>query len=92
LRRSSSVSRQPSSTFKEEAATPEDENRGEESASPFGPSGTPFDQFLKRLFEQLFQFRNPTEKVMALGSGFIIRPAGYIVTNNHVVANADKVR
>jgi serine protease Do len=28
---------------------------------------------------------------MALGSGFIIGPAGYIVTNNHVVANADKV-
>ena len=28
---------------------------------------------------------------MALGSGFIIDPAGYIVTNNHVVANADKV-
>ena len=28
---------------------------------------------------------------MALGSGFIIGPAGSIVTNNHVVANADKV-
>jgi serine protease Do len=28
---------------------------------------------------------------MALGSGFITDPAGYIATNNHVVANADKV-
>jgi serine protease Do len=29
---------------------------------------------------------------MALGSGFIADPAGDIVTNNHVVANADEVR
>jgi serine protease Do len=28
---------------------------------------------------------------VALGSGFIIDPTGYVVTNNHVVANADKV-
>ena len=28
---------------------------------------------------------------IALGSGFIIDPTGYIVTNNHVVENADKV-
>ena len=28
---------------------------------------------------------------MALGSGFVIDPAGYVVTNNPVVANAQKV-
>ena len=77
--------------LKEQAVTQGEENRGNESASPFGPSNTPFDQFLKRFFEQPFQFRNPAEKIMALGSGFIVDPAGYIVTNNHVVANADKV-
>ena len=77
--------------LKEQAAAQGDENAGNEGASPLGPGGTPFDQFLKRFFEQPFQFRNPAEKVMALGSGFIIDPAGYIVTNNHVVANADKV-
>jgi serine protease Do len=77
--------------LKEQAAAQGDENTGKESASLFGPSGTPFDQFLKRFFEQPFQFRNPAEKVMALGSGFIIDPAGYIITNNHVVANADEV-
>jgi serine protease Do len=77
--------------LKEQAATQGDENTGKESASPLGPGGTPFDQFLKRFFEQPFQFRNPAEKVMALGSGFTVDPAGYIVTNNHVVANAEKV-
>src|SRR5580700_1217284 len=77
--------------LKEQAATQSEGDTGNESASPLGPGGTPFDQFLQRFFEQPFQFRNPAEKVMALGSAFIIDPAGYIVTNNHVVANADKV-
>jgi serine protease Do len=58
---------------------------------PGFPSGTPFDQFLRRFFQNPLQQPNPQEKVVALGSGFIIDPRGYIVTNNHVVANADKV-
>jgi serine protease Do len=77
--------------LKEQAAAEGDGNTDQQGSSPFGPGGTPFDQFLKRFFEQPFQFRSPAEKVMALGSGFIIDPDGYIVTNNHVVANADKV-
>jgi serine protease Do len=30
-------------------------------------------------------------KATSLGSGFIIDPAGYIVTNNHVIENADEI-
>src|SRR5215472_17775552 len=55
---------------------------------PSVPGGTPFDQFL-RFFEN--PYRNSQEKMIALGSGFVIDPTGYVVTNNHVVANAEKV-
>ena len=32
----------------------------------------------------------PGREAMALGSGFIIDPSGYIVTNNHVAGNSPK--
>jgi serine protease Do len=61
------------------------------SSLPFGPGGTPFDQFLRRFFQEAPPPATPEEKIMALGSGFVIDPRGDIVTNNHVVADAEKV-
>jgi serine protease Do len=65
-----------------------------ERPSPGNPQ-TPFDELLRRFFEQQQQNRHgaptPNRHITALGSGFIIDPAGYVVTNNHVVGNADKV-
>ena len=77
--------------LKEQAMTGGDGNAGDGGNESAEPGSTPFDQFMRRFFDKPFQNRNPDEKVMALGSGFIIDPSGYIVTNNHVVANADKV-
>jgi serine protease Do len=72
---------------------------------PEGMQNSPLDDFLRRFFEQQhgssrrFSQRHGTPdqdeggvKRIALGSGFIIDPAGYIVTNSHVVGEASKVQ
>ncbi len=81
----------------ERADTPIDDE--EDMNGQGGPQGSipqsPLDQFMRKFFEQQGPGAptqpSPHEQRMALGSGFIIDPAGYVVTNNHVVANADKV-
>ncbi len=57
-------------------------------ATPFPfqfPPGSPFGEMFK-------EFDRPTErKATSLGSGFIIKKDGIVVTNNHVIANADDI-
>jgi serine protease Do len=70
-------------------------NQSGPEVNPFeGFPPSPFDQFLRRFFNNPgFGQRQPMPggTSVALGSGFIIDPTGYVVTNNHVVKNADKV-
>jgi len=55
--------------------------------------GFPFeDDFFRRFFDEFFgEFPEREYKQMALGSGVIISSEGYILTNEHVIAGADKI-
>ena len=51
------------------------------------PPGSPFGEMFKD-----FENQKPTErKASALGSGFIIKENGIVITNNHVIANAEDI-
>ncbi len=59
---------------------------------PQVPDGSPFQEF----FEDFFNRNQDGEgqrsrKVQSLGSGFVIDSSGIIVTNNHVIADADEI-
>ncbi len=52
----------------------------------------PFRQFFQQFGQQLGPNGTPrTLRGEAVGSGFIIDPTGYIVTNNHMVENGKKI-
>lgn len=55
---------------------------------PWGRQG-PFKEFFERFFGEDMQkeFKQPS-----LGSGFIIDKEGFVVTNNHVIEDADQIK
>ncbi|HEX5421783.1 MAG TPA: DegQ family serine endoprotease, partial [Gammaproteobacteria bacterium] len=55
------------------------------SPEPF--NGSPLEQFFGRYFE----YRQQPRRMEGQGSGFVIDPSGYIVTNNHVISHADHI-
>jgi len=57
---------------------------------PKVPKGSPFEEFFQDFFKNN-QKQGVPRRVSSLGSGFVIDPSGLVVTNNHVIADADEI-
>ena len=64
--------------------------RAKDQGAPGGLPPSALDEFLRRFFDQQGRKGAPFSST-ALGSGFIVDPSGYVVTDDHVVENADKI-
>jgi serine protease Do len=71
---------------------------GGQQAVPQLPPGSPFEEFFEEFFknrrgqggDDQTPNRSP-RRVNSLGSGFIVDTAGVVITNNHVIADADEI-
>ena len=67
-------------------------NNNSRTPRPRIPEGSPFQDFFDEFFgERDGQEQPRSRRVNSLGSGFVIDKEGIIVTNNHVIAEADDI-
>ena len=72
------------------SATQTIEEKG--AAIPDLPKGTPFDEMFEEFFRNHGVNPHPrSQKAQSLGSGFVIDSSGIVITNNHVVGDANDI-
>lgn len=64
---------------------------------PQFPPGSPFEEFFKDFFDRHGQNMPGGQdlaprRATSLGSGFVVDASGLVVTNNHVIENADEIK
>jgi serine protease Do len=65
---------------------------GDAPQMPQLPPGTPFEDFFNEFFKNRRNGEQRPQRTSSLGSGFVIDPSGIIVTNNHVIDEADDIQ
>jgi serine protease Do len=77
------------------ADKPDRPGRGVGPDLPQFPPGSPFEEFFKDFFNRNREGQGKSEnlprRATSLGSGFVVDPSGLVVTNNHVIADADEI-
>jgi serine protease Do len=65
---------------------------GPQQTPPGPPGSSPFDDFFDEFFKRRGEDpRGGPRRVSSLGSGVVVDPSGIIITNNHVIGEADEI-
>jgi serine protease Do len=75
------------------SATQTVDEKTSDTPTPDLPKGTPFDDMFEQFFKNHGMNGAPSHprKSSSLGSGFVVDPSGIVITNNHVVGDANDI-